>query len=78
MSFTAHFHGGPRDGRSRRLDVDHPQVDIYLDPEEEGDEPIDPLPVQPGEPYPTIPNDHYVLRSGSIADGVHYDWTPDR
>jgi hypothetical protein len=78
MTFVAHFHGGPRDGTSRELDVTDPELDHYLDEDEEAElmkeMPIEP--VQPGEPYPVIPDSHYVLRDGSIADGLHYDWRP--
>lgn len=77
MTFTAHFHGGPRDGTSRVLEVDDPPVSIYPDDDElDLDERLL-RPIEPGQPYPTIPNSRYELRDGSIADGLHYDWHED-
>jgi hypothetical protein len=71
-TFTVHFHGGPRDGITHEVQQESPQLDIY--PEEDELPPFDPGPVAEGQPFPVVPNSRYVLRSGSIADGLHYDW----
>jgi hypothetical protein len=75
MSYPAHFHGGPRNNTT--CEVDDVQADVYVGADElEDGGAVDVPAVREGEPIPTLPNSHYRLREGSVADGLHYDWQP--
>jgi hypothetical protein len=77
MAYTAHFHGGPRDGTSRQLEVEDRPALIFPDVNEADQDEMN-LALTAGQPAPASRNGRYSLREEPIDNDVDYDWRDDQ